>query len=162
MTTFYEIQNDLALLLEEIEQQGGEINEEQEYRLDALNLSRDEKLSNWCRYLENMRLTELALSAAIEELREKKQRAQSMRERSKEQLSRLLGEGNKWTNGVNALSWRKSTRCVPMIPLDEMREVFVRIKETREFNREAATDYIKKNGEIPEAVLVESFNLQIK
>jgi len=162
MTSFYEIQNDLALLLEEIEQQGGEINEEQEARLDALNLSRDDKLNNWCRYLENMKLTELALSAAIDDLREKKQRAQRMHERSKEQLSRLLGTGNKWTNGVHSLSWRKSTRCIPMMPLEQMREVFVRVKETREFNREAATTFIKQNGEIPEAVLVESTNLQIK
>ena len=162
MTTFYEIQNDLALLLEEIEQQGGEITEEQEHQLDALNLSRDDKLSNWCRYLENMKLTELALSAAIDDLREKKQRAQRMHETSKEQLSRLLGTGNKWTNGVSSLSWRKSTRCVPMMGVEHMREIFVRVKETREFNREYATEYIKTVGEIPEAVLVESMNLQVK
>jgi hypothetical protein len=167
MTSFYEIQNDLALLLEEIEQQGGEINEEQEQRLDALNLSRDDKLSNWCRYLENMKLTELALSAAIDDLREKKQRAQKMHERSKEQLSRLLGAdtqrvGYKWSDGVRTLSWRKSTRCIPMIPLEQMREAFVRVRETRDFNREYATQFIKENGEIPEAVLVEGMNLQIK
>lgn len=162
MTSFYDIQNDLALLLEEIEQQGGEINEEQERRLDELNLSRDDKLNNWCRYLENMKLTELALSAAIDDLREKKQRAQRMHERSKEQLARLLGVGNRWTNGVSSLSWRKSTRCVPLIPLESMREAFIRIKEVREFNREYATQFIKENGEIPEAVLVESFNLQVK
>ena len=47
-----------------------------------------------------MKLTEIALSVAIDDLREKKQRAQRMHERSKEQLSRLLGEGHKWTNGV--------------------------------------------------------------
>ena len=162
MTTFYEIQNDLALLLEQIEQQGGEINEEQERQFDELNLSRDEKLSNWCRYLENMRLTELALTAAIDELREKKQRTQTMRERSKEQLARLLGAGNKWTDGVRSLSWRRSTRCIPRMGVEHMREMFVRVKESREFNKEYATEYIKTVSEIPEAVLVETLNLQIR
>jgi hypothetical protein len=162
MTSFYEIQNDLALLLEEIEQQGGEINEEQEQRLDALNLSRDDKLSNWCRYLENMKLTELALSAAIDDLREKKQRAQRMHERSKEQLARLLGVGNRWTNGVSSLSWRKSTRCVPLVPLESMRECFVRVTESKTFNKEYATQFIKEHGTIEEATLIEQQNLVIK
>lgn len=162
MTAFYTIQNDLALLLAEIDEQGGEISEEQEARLDALQLSRDEKLANWCKYLKNCDLTEAALSELIDELQYKRTRVRAMKARSLEQLGKLLGAGVKWTNGVSSLSWRKSVRCVPLVPLEQMREVFVRVTESRAFNKEAATQYIKEHGEIPEAVMVESQNLQVK
>jgi len=160
--TLYEIQADMLDVLSEVEEQGGEITEEQEARLDALSLSRNEKIENWVKYLKNLASDEAGLTAEIDELSRRRDRLRRHRDYSKSSLSGLLGYGETWKKSPHSLSWRSSFSTEPRMPLEDMREIFVRISEKREFNKVAAKEFILSNGPIPEAEIVEKRTLQIK
>ena len=160
--TLYEINAELAGLLEEIAEAGGEITPEQEEALDSLSLSRDDKVENWVKYLKNLRADEEAFNAEIGELEKRRARLRKQAEWSKGRLGALLGgPGTAWRRGPHKLSWKRTEATEPLVPLSDMREIFVRITEKREFNKSAAKDYIKANGPIPEAEVVERYHLQI-
>jgi len=162
MTTLYDLQADMALLLAEIEEAGGEITPEQEEALEALNLSRDAKLTNWVKYLKNLDADMASLEVEIDRLKHRLEQKEQQADRAKERLGLVLGEGTNWSCPIASLSWRKSTAVEPRLPLEAMREMFVRVTERREFNKSAAKAYILGNGEIPEAVLIERLHLQVK
>lgn len=158
----YSIQADMMGLLEEIAEAGGEITPVQEEALEALTLSRDEKLTNWIKYLRNAKALEEALEAEIAVLEAKRASLRKHTDWSKARLGVLLGgPGTTWSNGAFKLSWRRTEATEPRLPVEAMREIFVRVTERREFNRTAAKDFIKANGPIPEAEIVERYSLQI-
>jgi len=162
MSTLYSIQADMAAILLEVEEAGGEITPEQEAALDALNLSREQKLSNWVRYLRNMDADLQVLEVEIDRLKQRLEQKADQADRAKERLGLVLGLGNNWTDGIFSLTWRKSAAVEARLPLEAMREAFVRVTERREFNKAAAKDYIRQHGDIPEAVVVERWHLQVK
>jgi uncharacterized protein YhaN len=161
--SLYEIQAELGALLEEIAEAGGEITPEQEEALDSLNLSRDVKLENWIKYLRNLKALEAGIDAEIGALEKKRASLRRHAEWSKGRLGALLGgPGSKWRGAPGfSLSWKRTEATEPLMPLESMREIFLRIVEKREFNRTSAKDYIKANGPIPEAEIVERYHLQI-
>ena len=161
--TLYEIDSQMQGILDAIEAEGGEITPEQEYALQWLGLSRAEKLTNWWKYLRNLEAYEVSIDREIEYLKARKQKVRGWQDRAERHIKLWLpaGRGN-WSDGVHSLNWLRSERAEPCMPVEQMREMFIRVKETHEFNKDFAKRYIKENGEVAEAKIVEHWSLQVK
>lgn len=155
--TLYEINEKLRDFEFEIDEETGEIMNEDE--LDALEMSRAEKMRNICMLIKNYRAEAAVLKAEADAFTRRYKHAKNEAENLANYLQReLRGEGFKCTEA--AVSYRKSevVECddISLVPAD-----FLRYKEP-EIDKAGIKAAIKNGVEIRGCRLVERQNIQIK
>ena len=155
--TLYEINEKLRDFEFEIDEETGEIMNEDE--LDALEMSRTEKMRNICMLIKNYRAEAAVLKAEADAFTRRYKHAKNEAESLANYLQReLRGESFKCTEAV--VSYRKSeaVECddVSLVPAD-----FLKYKEP-EIDKAGIKAAIKNGVEIRGCRLVERQNIQIK
>lgn len=155
--TLYEINEKLRDFEFEIDEETGEVMNEDE--LDALEMSRTEKMRNICMLIKNYRAEAAVLKAEADAFTRRYKHAKNEAESLANYLQReLRGESFKCTEAV--VSYRKSeaAECddISLVPAD-----FLRYKEP-EIDKAGIKAAIKNGVEIRGCRLVERQNIQIK
>lgn len=155
--TLYEINEKLRDFEFEIDEETGEIMNEDE--LDALEMSRAEKMRNICMLIKNYRAEAAVLKAEADAFTRRYKHAKNEAENLANYLQReLRGESFKCTEA--AVSYRKSevVECddISLVPAD-----FLKYKEP-EIDKAGIKAAIKNGVEIRGCRLVERQNIQIK
>lgn len=163
MPTLYEINVVMFDLMEELAQNNlpPETVAVLQKQFDDLSASREEKLAAWAGYIKGVESDVEAVDAEIKRLKEKKESYAKRAENSKKYLGYMLN-GEKWSNGVHTLSWRKSTAAVWSDPTIPVPEQFARIKTILEPNKEEIKGAILSGARVPGWVVEERRNLQVK
>lgn len=160
----YEIDRQIAALLEgSIDEETGEIifNEQE---LSDLVMAREEKIENCACAVKNYLAEASAIASEIKALSERKKKLEARADHAKQFLSAALA-GEKFSTARVSISYTRSTST-------EVDDEFVAwaknnapelltVKEP-EANRVAIKAYIKNNGELEHAHLVEKESLKIK
>lgn len=111
--TLYEIQSEIDELINRIfsESENGEIGSQASIELSLLQVQRDEKIANICKFVKNLRAESEACRSEAHVLTE---RARTSENRSKWLLCYLdsVLNGNKWSDGVSKVSYRKSQKVI--------------------------------------------------
>jgi hypothetical protein len=77
-------------------------------KIAALEISQDEKLNGCCKWLQKLRAESKAIKEETNRLMVKQGIKDNEIRRFENYISRCLGEGNKWDNGIFRISWRES------------------------------------------------------
>lgn len=129
MTTLYEIQKELSLILDELATCEDDARaEELMAQLDKLEGDKDKKLFGLISAYKNIRGDLEAHELEMLRLKKAKERIEGSMERIENYLKATLGAGNKWSSGVHAISWRYSERCVPKVEPEALPECYQRVK----------------------------------
>lgn len=160
----YEIDGKLNALLEQaleqIETQGNA--NELLPDIEALVMAKDEKLANCVSYVKNLKALQHAIDEEAKVLKAKSTSIDNKIESLERYIAYFVG-GDKWTNGVHSISWRKSESIEILseeaVPI-EFREQVV----TEKISKTKLKDFMKRNelDSFGGAVLVVKNNLQIK
>lgn len=130
-------------------------------KIAALEISQDEKLNGCCKWLQKLRAESKAINEEKNRLMVKQGIKDNEIRRFENYISRCLGEGNKWSNGLFKISWRSSESVQvtdpSLIPVNYLRE---------NLSYEPDKVLIKKDleigAEIPGVELVKKQSIQIK
>lgn len=151
----YEINIELENLLDEVQENGGEISADLEKKLDALELQRSVKIANVCLFFKNLVSFQSAVSDEIKNLTQKKKVIDNKIEFLKEYISRNLREGEKINEANFSISWRKSdaVEVTPFINLEEFAKQYPDfVTHKIEVAKTKVKDYIKSTGVIPDGI----------
>lgn len=164
--TLYTIEGELAPLLNEYSTCEDEVRSLELYeQISALDVERDQKLFGICSAYKNLSAESEMFKAEIDRLKGVKARIDANVERLEGYLSRTIGEGTSWKEGVHSISWRPSKRLEPLVEINAMPEKYVRVK--KEFDKEILTKDLKAVPEGESALikflcrLVPCWNLKI-
>jgi len=160
--TLYEIQAEIDNLLGTVfdlsEETGGEIPDQLGEELEGLQLDRDKKLGNICRYIKNLRAE---AKVCDDEAKILQARARTKTNRSKwltEYLDGVLN-GQKWTDGISQVSYRKSTAVI----IDDEKAVPEEHLRTKvEISKTSIKDALKAEKPVPGARLLTRNKIQVK
>lgn len=162
----YEINSEIENLLDEIQENGGEISADLENKLTSLELHRSQKIANVCLFYKNLDAFHSALSDEIKSLSQKKKSIESKIEFLKNYLAHNLQEGEKFNETNFSLSWKKSdsVEASPFIDLNSFAEKYPDfVTHKIEIQKLKVKEYIKSTGVIPEGIdYKEKNNLIIK
>jgi len=157
----YDIQMQLGAVLSQIEEAGGEITPDSEAALNALTMSRDEKLANICAAIKNWEAEAEAVKAEAARLRERGKAIEHRIDKLKEYTVRVLQEGEKWTNGIHRLSIRESTRVI-VDPDAQVPEQYVRVEVIQEIDKKLIKTDLESGATLGFAHLETFKHLQVK
>lgn len=158
----YEIASKYERLIEEYNQ--SENDEKMELVLEELKRvedARDEKLNACCIWLRDLEITEEVISKEIALLQQKRFAAERRKEAFQQYLSECLGVGEKWSNGVFSLSWRKS-EAVHVIDENKIPAIYMREILKYEANKKQIKEDLKAGATIPGVDLETRHSLQFK
>lgn len=158
----YEISSKLIESLLRYEE--AETQEEQAVILEsmqALTASRDEKLESCSAHIKNMTAESEAIENELNRLKAKHSHISNKIESLKRYVAFNLGDGEKWTNGVHSLGWRKSEALEISDP-DSIPDVYKRTKVVTEPNKTLIKQVIKEGGTIGGCSIQVKQNLQVK
>jgi hypothetical protein len=151
----YEINLELENLLDQVQDNGGEISAELIQSLDALELQRSNKIANVCLFYKNLQSFQTAVSDEIKNLTQKKKVIDSKIEFLKEYVLRNLREGEKINESNFSISWRKSDaiEVSPFIDLNLLAKQYPDLVTHKiEVQKTKVKDFIKSTGVIPEGI----------
>lgn len=157
---YYEIIAELSSLFNEIELSEGEVSEEQLNRLESLEIASNEKIQQLI-WIHSQRKQEIA---GIKDRKKTLDAMQKSKEKQIEFLEKVLAQltqNNKWTNGVETISYRKSEQVI-VEDLESLPTQYLRKKEIVEADKTALKEALKNGEEIKGAILQENFNIQVK
>lgn len=157
----YAIQNELTAVLTAIEAQGGEVTPEVEALLTALQLSKEQKLSNCCAAIKNWEAEVEALKREVERMKERQRIVEHRIESFKKYMLSVLGEEAKWTNGVHRLSIRDSVRVI-ISPDVDIPKQYVRVEVKEEIDKRLIKTDLESGATLPFAHLETFHHLQVK
>jgi len=161
MATLYEIETKKLELYEAASSDDEATRQNAKDQLLALAEVREEKLAGCCAYLKNIRAEYDAVDAEIRRLADKRSQLERMDERFEAYLSMCLEKGEKWSNGVHSIGWRKSESVTiadeKVIPAAYMREIL-----KYEPDKKQIKDDLKAGATIPGCELTVKQNLQVK
>ena len=80
--------------------------------LDALEMEKFEKIKNTVSFYKNINAQTEALKGEVVKLKKKQDTLERMSGRLKQYLTVGVPEGEKWTDGIHTVSYRKSTRTI--------------------------------------------------
>lgn len=135
--------------------------------LDELNIAKEEKIENIALFIKNLNSDTEALDSEIKALQERKKQKQSKAKNLQNYLESAL-DGNKFETPKCLISFRKSTsvdveeeKFIEFAKTNHLEDLYkVEVKEKA--NKTNIKKYIKENGVVPYARLVENKNIQIK
>lgn len=159
MRLLYEIDADLAALLEQVDEHTGELTCSLE-DLEALTLERDAALEGIALSIINQRREIEGVAAEIARLTERKAQAQKRIDRYTALLTEALG-GEKMKTPLVSVSYRRS-QAVELEPDFLMRADIQWQRIKAEPNKEKIKAALKAGEKIPGAKLVERTNTTIK
>lgn len=112
MTTLYQIESELRLLLNEYSTCEDEERSAELWALiQAYDFDRDRKLFGVVSAYKNMRGDLEAHEIELARLAKAKKRIEASMERIENYLRSTIGEGTSWSSGVHSIAWRPSERC---------------------------------------------------
>lgn len=137
---------------------------ELEAELDKLQDSIEVKLANICGWVKSEQSEIDAIEAEIKILKKKRDWKQNDIDRLKKYTGHILGDGERWSNGIHSLSWRKSSRVEPTEDNPEAKTVeqYARVKTIIEPDKVLMKEDLVCGAKIPGWHLVEEMNLQVK
>jgi hypothetical protein len=159
----YEIDKEIEALLNEIDEETGEILFDPE-KLDALQMERDRKVENLALAVKNLTAEAAAIKAEKDALYERQKATERDAERAKKYLEFVLN-GEKFETARVAVSYRSSSR----LEVDEgfiawakrKAKSLLTIREP-EPNKTAIKEALKKGEKVPHVQMVTAQNMQIK
>lgn len=159
----YEIDNEIESLLNEIDEETGEILFDPE-KLDALQMERDRKVENLALAVKNLTAEAAAIKAEKDALYERQKATERDAERAKKYLEFVL-RGEKFETARVAVSYRSSSR----LEVDEgfiawakrKAKSLLTIREP-EPNKTAIKEMLKKGEKVQHVQMLTVQNMQIK
>lgn len=160
----YEISRNYLQLIDELQEQGGELTPELENALKINEQDFENKAEAYCKVIINLNAEIDGLNNECVRLAEKRDRAKKAVERLKDNLTNamLLFNYEKKSVGTFSLSFRKSEQVI----IDDAEVIlignpeFIRIK--KEVDKSEIKKALKSGSEISGARLIINKNLQIK
>lgn len=163
MPTLYEINRELFDIMDDLSADG--LTPEQEtqlrQRFDSAMASRDEKLASWAGYIKSVESDTDAVDAEIKRLKEKRESYAKRVENSKKYLGYMLN-GEKWSNGVHNLGWRKSVAAIWADTTIPIPDEFARTKTLVEPDKDGIKKALQAGQRVPGWAIEERRNLQVK
>ena len=165
MKSLYEIKQSIIDALETAERHAmnndGEITEEMGKELDTLNMEREVKIGNICKYYKSLLAEAEMIKAEEKNLADRRKVSENKAKRLKEYLSSMMGEKELYNDPVSKITWRKSSK----VEITDENLVSIKFKEeVRSFKIDKLE--IKRILGLGKWVagcsLVESQNIQIK
>ena len=159
--TLYEINAELLALLEQVDEETGELTCDPE-QLEALAIAREAKLEGLALYVKNLSAEAAAIKAEAKALTERQKAAEYKAARARQYLSDQL-HGEKFKTPKVAVTWRKSvaTELSEGVTWETFDERFLKYKDP-EISLSAIREAIEAGETVPGAALVERQNIQIK
>ena len=159
MKSLYELDAEIDAIWHMIDaSESDEIPEDLDKQLEELELEKEQKLENICKWRANLLGDIDAFKLEEKRIAEQRKSKERLAEKLKDILGNQLGEGNKGSFGTFSLSWRKSQRVVvtdeSLVPDDYA--VYKRDINKTELKKALAS------GEVPGAEIETAMNLQIK
>lgn len=162
--TLYEIDARLQAALEaadtEAEQNEGVIPESLAAELDGLEMEREQKAVNICRYIKNLEAEVTAYDIEADKLYKRSKSGKNRIGFLKGWLTAIM-PGWKHKDATCTVSWRKSN-WIDIVDAAEIPGKFKRIVTEEKIDKLGIKDAIMKGGSVPGALLAESLNLQIR
>lgn len=155
--TLYEICEELSEFEFEIDEETGEILNEEE--LDRLELSKNEKIENICLYIKNLRSEAEALRMEKDKFDAREKSARNKAERLASYLQSILN-GETYRSLKAEVSYRKS-ESVKCDDIYSVPEEFLRYK-TPELRKGAIKSALKNGVTVSSCHLETKINMQIK
>lgn len=155
---WYEIVNEMEVLLEDIDVLDGVVTDDLYDKIQALELAKDDKITQLVWVYGTLEDEYNAVTERVKALSSRKKKKAENLEFVKYILSQLT-QGVKWTNGVETVSYRKST-SVAILNAELVPDEYKRT--TVEVMKGDIAPILKAGGEVPGAALDEKQNIQIK
>ena len=154
--TLYEINQ---AILDTVDQETGEIIDLD--RLNALEMERDQKISNVACWIKDLKAEAEAIKAEKQALEKRQKAAENTAESLKQWLQFALN-GEKFKDARCSISYRRSERVVfeDGFLLNSLPEQFKKV--TIEPKKTEIKDYLKTGATLEGVELVESSNIQIR
>lgn len=158
----YEIDKEIQVELDALErcEETGETPESILERLEKLALARDQKLNALCAVIKNYEANAEIAKGESQRLKSRAAQLEKWAESARWYLKRVLA-GEKWTNGIHSVSYRKSEAVEvekeELIPVAYMKEHL-----SYEPDKEQIKADIKAGATIPGVRLERRLNLQVK
>lgn len=164
MTSLYIISEDFRFLLQQYDEALSEEERvEIERQLNLIQGEKENKFDNSCAYIKNLDGFITMLESEIAQLTAKKKSLENKQAGFKRYLASCCLKGEKWTNGLHSIGWRKSEAVE--IPDEEKVPIqFKQIKTEIVCNKKAIKEHIEENPNEPIdwAFIKKSNNIQIK
>jgi len=144
----------------EAEQNEGVIPEDIAAQLDGIEMEREQKAINICRYIKNLNAEAAAYDAEADRLYKRAKSAKNRVEFLKSWLCAIM-PGWKYKDSTCIVSWRKSDK-VNILSSLEIPQAFRKVVTEEKIDRIGIKDAIKKGEIVPGAEVVEYQNIQIK
>lgn len=164
MRSLYEISEELLNAMHEAEleaeQNEGEISEILNIKLDALEVERELKIGNICRFYKSLLAEADMVKEEAKKLSERANTTENKAKSLKWYLSNVIREGEKFADEHTKISWRKSTS----VQADEDATFYPEKyqKHTISLDKMELKNDLKNGITVEGAVLVEKQNIQIK
>jgi hypothetical protein len=162
--SLYEISQSIIDALENAERHAmeneGEITEEMSKELDTLHMEKEIKIGNICKYYKSLLAEADMIKSEEENLAARRTVSENKAKRLKEYLSSMMSDGEKFSDSVSKVSWRKSTSVE--ISDESVVSDMYKIKTVTVKVNKKLIKTVLKSGTVPGAKLVESENIQIK
>lgn len=155
MASLYEIDKGI---LECIDQETGELIDPE--RLEALFMERSQKIENVALWIKNLQSDALAYKAEKEVFAEREKAALIKVDQLKKWLAKVL-EGQKFSTGKCAVSFRKSTKLEVLDEYSIPEELMVKTVTVKP-DANAIKALLKEGQEVKGCRLVENLNTQIR
>lgn len=157
--SLYEINKQIAEFRYDIDEETGEILNFDE--LEALNITRDEKIESLLLYVKSLRAEVSAIKSEEKSLEERRKAKENLADRIEEYAAANL-HGKPFETARIRVSWRKSS-SVEILNADAVPERFLDIQIVRKPMKSEIKKYLDNTDEeVPWARINEKNNIQIK
>lgn len=157
----FEIEKELQMLLDEVEEAGGELTPEQESQFDALELARADKIAGIAYHVKNLEAVSAACKEASKKLKEKADRVEKQKDSYKNFLGMLVPE--KFQHKEISIKWRKNPPSVELLsPEDEIPDAYKKSKVEISVDKTEIKKDLQNGAELTFAKLVQGKRLVIE
>ena len=161
--TIYDIMSEYASIVEELEENGGELTEELEQRLAINGDNASEKVESYCKIIRNLEATVSAKLDEADRIKASSKRDSVTIDRMKNALHTFLiaTDNRKFTAGSFVVGLRKSY-AVNITDENSIPAEYVKTTTTTSIDKMAVKEAIKNGAEVPGAEIKENTSLTIK
>lgn len=159
----YEIDSTLQFLLDQAEnfaiENEGLLPDELETQIEKLEMEKNKKVSNIARWYKNLQSEEKAVRGEAKNLQDRANSLKKKLDWIKRCLTISIGEGNKWSDEVTKISFRKS-QAVLIENEDDIPDDYCEFE--KKIKKSLIKQFIQDGGKVPGAHIEENSNIQIK
>ena len=164
MKSLYEIKQSIIDALDNAtrhaEENDGEITEEMSKELDALEIAKEKKIGNICRYYKSLNAEAEMIKNEEKNLSDRRKVTENKAQRLKDYLSAML-DGEKYSDSVSKVSW-KSSKSVIVTDQNDVPAIYTKTIKTVSVDKMLVKTQLLKGIKIDGCELKESNNIQIK